>query len=84
MAEPVMPDPRRVVTQGVNLLHRLGVSDKDALDTIALVAETAGNKLKTEGNPKVGWLRLVWQEADRRRRPFEQARKAREGNQHGR
>lgn len=83
MAEPVMPDPRRTVSAGVSVLRRIGVGDYEALCVIALCAETAGKRLTEGGNPKVGWLRLVWKEAERRKRPAEQAREARKEDRNG-
>lgn len=78
-----MPDPKRVVSQGLSLLARLGMSPQESLDIICAAAEAAGNRMKEGGSPRVGWLRLIWQEADRRRRPYLQASKAREGQQDG-
>lgn len=65
-----MPDARRTVSAGVNVLHRLGLGDKDALAVLMAAAEAAGKTCKAQGRPNVGWLREVWREASRRHSKF--------------
>jgi hypothetical protein len=61
------PNPRVIVTAGVNLLRRMGLGDRLALETIETATHTAALYLRDAGVADLEWLRNIWKEASRRK-----------------
>lgn len=61
-----MPDPHRVVTRSVAMLTRQGFTERQALHITYRAARHAWAALTAISMDDIGWLRLIWQDAEAR------------------